>query len=336
MSGRRHLTALTALVLLAWVGLARGAEAAEPVVVLEPHIEPLLDEATRASVLRAFYQALGREGAEPARAPDPHVCEQGGCERATQAQAQTGGQRSVQLTIWRSATSPDGGAGGVSVALVSSDGLRYSEGAVVVGKNEAAIIDAIAVATRGAYERLRRGPGPWLDVTGGPHGSAIVVDDRRVGIVPGRYRVSGGLHHVVVSAPGFATYDATITVPRNLDAWKQLEIELQPTPEPAGAAALSDESNERRSPLNYAIAGCALTLGAVIAIAPMRTMLNGGECGRMDSGRCTGVIEMDTGSSVQLGAAALLVVGGVAFAVWAPLRVRVYSESAQAELALRF
>jgi hypothetical protein len=337
MSVSRHRTASAALVLLAWIGTAPSAAAAEPIVVLQPLIEPLLSEATRASALQALDEALRREGEGPTHSTEPRPCEQPGCEQASQggAHAAAGGQRTVQLTIWRSTTSPDGVAGGVSVAIVSSDGLRYSEGSIINGKHDAAIIDAIGAATHGAYERLRRGPGPWLEVRGAPTGSAVTIDNRRVGVVPGRYRVAGGLHHVVVTAPGFATFDATVTVPRNLDAWKQLDIELHPD-RASIANELDGESSARPSPINYVIAGCALTLGAVIAISPIRTMLEDGECGRVDSGRCTGVVEMDTGSSAQLGAAVLLVGGSAVFAIWAPLRVRVYSESAQAELALRF
>ena len=91
----------------------------------------------------------------------------------------------------------------------------------------------------------------------------------------------------------------------------------------------------RPSPLNFAIAGAAVVLGAVLAIGPLRTAADDGQCGREEDGRCTGVVAFDGGSAVQLGAATVLVLGGAAFALWAPLRVQVYSDGAEARLVGR-
>jgi hypothetical protein len=265
----------------------------------------------------------------PARA---EACEREPCAEGAPSTSQTG----AQLTIWRAATSER--PGGVSVALTQPDGTRYSEGVVVSTGNEGALATAIAAATRGALERYRRGPGPWLELDGAPAGSSISVDGAPLGTVPGRYRVAGGLHHVVVSAAGYASYDATVTVPRNPDAYKQLEVDLAPATA-AGDAVLTGDSEPRASrvsPLNYVLGGAAVVLGGVLAIRPIRTIAEDGECRRTESGRCTGVVALDAGTGLQLGAAALFMAGGVAFAIWAPLRVQATPESARAELTLQF
>jgi hypothetical protein len=316
--------------LAALIVLRASDASAQRAVVLAPHIEPELTEATRTGVLRALEQALLAQGARPEPAPAPaDACQGRACDPAEVAPANAD---AVQLTVWRAT---DGGVSGVSVA-VHRGGLRYSEGARVSGSDDSAIADAVLAATRGAYERARRGPGPWLAVTGRPDGSAVLVDDKPVGSVPGSFRVAGGLHHVVVRAEGFAPFDATITVPRNPDALKRVQIALQPASTlPVAAGATQPAGDTRPSPLNFAIAGAAVVVGSLLAIGPVRTAVEDGECGREESGRCTGIVEFDAGSAVQLGAATVLIAGGVGFALWAPLRVQVYSDGAEARLAVR-
>jgi hypothetical protein len=228
--------------------------------------------------------------------------------------------------------------GGVSVALVLADDGRYSEGARVADGSEAALVAAVVAATRGAYARLRRGPGPWLEVGGVPEGASVLVDSQRVGEVPGRYRVQGGLHHVLVSAEGYETYDETVTIPRNIDGWKRLDVALSAAQPSAFATRPSSNSNRstQASVLNYVIAGGAMALGTILAIGPMRTVADDGECGRRESRRCTGVVTFDAGSGVQLGTALLLVAGGAAFALWAPLRSGDLNDTARAWTGNRF
>jgi hypothetical protein len=320
-----------AIFLLALSGPSLASAQSERVDVLTPRIEPALSQTERASALQALERALQDGGMQPAPAR-ADTCEREPCAEG----APNPTQLAVQLTIWRATTHE--GAGGASVALTQPDGTRYSEGVVVSAGNEGALAIAIAAATRGALERYRRGPGPWLELDGAPPGSSIAVDGEPLGTVPGRYRVAGGLHHVVVSAAGYASYDATVTVPRNPDGYKHVEVDLAPATD-AGDATLTADPEPRASrvsPLNYAIGGAAVVLGGVLAIRPVRTIAEDGDCGRTESGRCTGVVALDAGTGVQLGAAALFLAGGVAFAIWAPLRVQATPESARAELTLRF
>lgn len=325
MSPRPAVTAgIACLVAIGATGVS-----AQPAVVLAPHIEPDLAEPERSAILHAFDQALIAEGVQP-RPVQAGACPSGNCDASAVAAFETD---AVQLTVWRS---DSGGISGVSVAVVRS-GMRYSEGASVEAGRDDGVANAVLEATRGAYQRARRGPGPWLEVTGRPAGSAVVVDGQPMGAVPGRYRVAGGLHRVVVRAEGFEPYDATVTVPRNPDGLRRIELELRRDDVAQTETVVTQQLAETRpSPLNFAIAGVAVVLGAVLAIGPLRTAADDGQCGREEFGRCTGIVEFDGGSAVQLGAATVLVLGGAAFALWAPLRVQAYNDGAEARLAARF
>jgi hypothetical protein len=76
----------------------------------------------------------------------------------------------------------------------------------------------------------------------------------------------------------------------------------------------------RPSVANYIIAGVAAAAAVVLSIRPVRSALEDGECGQVDGGRCTGVVQFDAGQALQLTSAGLLLAAGVTFAVWAPLR----------------
>ena len=67
------------------------------------------------------------------------------------------------------------------------------------------------------------------------------------------------------------------------------------------------------------LGGLAVGVGVLLAIGPVRSAVDDGECGRTEAGRCTGVVRFDGLEAVKLVAGAVLVVGGVAFVVVAPL-----------------
>ena len=142
---------------------------------------------------------------------------------------------------------------------------------------------------------------------------------------------------MIVSHPGFTSFDETITVARNPDALKHVAVALQPAPALASATPRDTaDATASRSPLNYAIAGAAAAAGVVLAIGPVRSALEDGECGRVARERCTGVVEFGAGQALQLAAAGLLFAGGVAFAVWAPLQTTPDDHAAGIELGARF
>jgi hypothetical protein len=325
---RRDRAALIVSVLTV-AALQHSSAAAQRALVLAPRIEPAVDEAQRTEAVGALGDALRLAGIEPLSPAGVPAC---GDDACTQAQrAALAAEYTVQLTVWGAEGSAERGIGGVSVSVLDPGGHRYSDGARVDAAS-APLRAAVMSAARSAVNRMRRGPGPWLELTGPVSGAAVTVDGRAVGTMPGRFRVAGGLHHVRVSHSGFATFDATVTVPRNIDALKTLAVELQPA---SRSAARARSSRSARSPWNYVIGGAAVALGVTLAIGPIRTSLDDGECGRIEADECTGVVRFDALSAVQLGVAALLVAGGGTVALWGPLRVRVDGSSALIEARMK-
>lgn len=317
-------TALIALALATIPALASAQRA----LVLAPRIEPVLSEAQRAEAAQALEAALTAAGIEPVHGDAVAACEDDAC--AQRQRAAVGADQAIQLTVWRREGGGDAAIGGVSVGILDASGNRFSYGERV-SATDPALAPSVTTAARHALERLRRGPGPWLELSGPVEGS-VTIDGREAGTMPGRFRVAGGLHHVVVERPGFAPFDATVTVPRNVDALKAVTVELQPS-SGAGSSDRVANSGPRstRSPWNYAIGGAAAALGVALSIGPVRSSLDDGECGRIEGDRCTGVVRFDALQAVQLGAAVLLVAGGATVAFWGPIRVRMDSSSAVIE-----
>jgi hypothetical protein len=315
------------LLLIAAV-LSPGVVRAERAVMLAARSERPLSSVERAELTAALEDALRAHDVEPIATTATEPCAEVACIEA--AIHDSGAGHAVELTVWRAV---DESISGVSVSLVKAGGERYSEGAQVDRAEGPRA--AVATATRGAYERMRRGPGPWLELSGEPAGAAITVDGQAAGALPRQVKVAGGLHRVVVSQPGFESFDETITVARNPDALKRVTVALRPAPlettsdAPTSAAAKS-------SPLNYAIAGAAAAVAVVLAIGPARSALEDGECGRIERERCTGVVQFDAGQAVQLAAAGLLFAGGVAFTIWAPLKMTPDDHTAGLALSARF
>jgi len=283
---------------------------AERVMVLPLRSEVALDATVRAEAQDALAYALNAERFEVAMDVASEPCPDAACVAVRLGEA--GAQHAVELVLWRA---PEGAISGVSVSILERTGERFSEGAQVA--SDGGLRDAVIRATHGAAERQRRGPGPWLEVQGSPDGAAITIDGQAAGALPRRVKVSGGLHRVVVSSGGYEPLEQTITVPRNPDALKLLEVELRVARDAGDRGSPTIES----SPWNYAIAGVAVAAGVVLGIGPIRSAAQDGECGRKRSGVCTGVVTFDGGEGAQLAGAGLLVAGGVAFAIWSPITV---------------
>jgi hypothetical protein len=290
--------------------LPATAVRAESAVMLSPRSERALSAAERAELTAALEHALRAQGVHGVAMDATEACADHECIAA--ALRARDAAHAAELTVWHAA---DGTITGVSISLVQAAGERYSEGAQVKPGHDVTL--AIEEAARGAYARMRRGPGPWLALEGVPAGASITVDGQAAGVLPRQVKVAGGLHRVVVSHPGYTPLDETVTVPRNPDALKHVSIALTASPPPATRAV---DMRARPSVVNYAIAGVAAAAAAVLAIRPLRTAIEDGECGRIEDERCTGVVEFDAVQALQLSAAGLLLATGVTIAVWAPLR----------------
>jgi PEGA domain len=308
--------------------LVPGTARAERAVVLAARSERPLSAAERAELTTAIDHALRAHEVQPLAATATDPCADSSCVAVAIRDGSAG--HAVELTVWHAV---DGTISGVSVSLVKPSGERYSEGAQI--EDNGGVRAAIASAAHGAYERMRRGPGPWLELAGHPAGATITVDGQAAGALPRQVKVTGGLHRVVVSHPGFEPFDETVTVARNPDALKHVSVALHRAVPPAATDAPVTARTER-SPLNYAIAGAAAAVAVVLAIGPVRSALDDGECGRVERDRCTGVVEFDAGQALQLAAAGLLFAGGATVAIWAPLRTTPDDPAAGVELSARF
>ena len=271
--------------------------------------------------MQSLAEAVRSVGAEPVREPEeaaaPEPVAAGAEPPPTDLAARleaAGAQHAVALTLWRAG---DGAVSGVAVSVTTPDGARYRQGAELAADGQLAA--AVAEATAGAYARLRRGPGPWLELEGSPAGAVISVDGQAAGALPRRVKVAGGLHHLEVESPGYTPFDETITVPRNLDALKRVRVALEPLPVASVPPVGLPPSAASPSAWNYVLGGLAVGVGVLLAIGPVRSAVDDGECGRTEAGRCTGVVRFDGLEAVKLVAGAVLVVGGVAFVVVAPL-----------------
>ena len=320
---------MLACLLLLLPTVVAGA-APQRVLLLAPRVELDLDAAQRAALDAALASALKSQGVELVASATPGgaapACQELTCI-AQQLQAHDA-DHALELAVWRGIA---GGLGGVSVSLVQATGLRYSEGANV----ETTLAAALGNAVGGAYAKLRRGPGPWLEVTGLPGDAEIWIDGALAGTVPQRVRVLGGLHHLVVRKAGFEAHDETITVPRNHDAWKRVTVGLEPI-ELATAASHDSVVADEASWVNYAIGAVALGAGVWLGVGPLRSAARDGECGRREDDLCTGVVRFDGGEVAQLAVAGLLVAGGVTVALWSPVRVRAGHDHALIEAKAAF
>jgi hypothetical protein len=310
---------------LFFVVLCPALAAAERGLILPFHSEVALEPGQRARIEEQLRQALGAEGIEGLVDTQTAPCAELACVQARLSTV--GAEHAIELQLWRSV---DGKLSGVSVSIVEPSGARFSEGAEVAGDQDFAA--PLAKAVRGAIERLRRGAGPWLEVHGNPPGAAITVDGEAAGLLPGRVKVAGGLHRVAITADGYETLEQTVTVPRNPDALKTIEVALTR----AQSRAQSEVSSEA-SPWNYVIAGVAGAAGVFLAIGPMQSALRDGECARKAvDGTCTRVVTFDAGEGLQLAAAGLLFAGGATMAIWSPIRARVESDGVSAVIAGHF
>jgi hypothetical protein len=284
---------------------------AERALVLPLRSEVALSSTQVAQIKAALDNALREQGVEPLESAHVDPCGDQQCVATRIAQSMA--QHAVELAFWRAS---DGRISGVSASVLLTAGERFGEGAPVA--SDAELFAAINSATRGAYARLRRGAGPWLQLDGTPHGAEIAVNGQPVGALPQRVKVRGGLHRVRVSQIGFEPFEHAVTVPRNIDAQKRLTIELRPALAPADASATQPRA-VRPSAINYVLGGAGIAAAVLLGVGPLRSLAQDGECGRTEANVCTGVVDFGAAQGIQLAAATLLLGAGITVSLWAPL-----------------
>jgi hypothetical protein len=217
--------------------------------------------------------------------------------------------------------------GSLSAALVTSEGTAFTGGVRV---DERGLADATVRALGLAYERWRRGPGPWLSVDG-PHGSRVRVDQGPLAIVPYTERHEPGLHQLrVEDEAGNAIYSAALQLPDDPNHHERVHVkpiarEPMAASEPmaAGAPVAAQPPpaaplppsywQRKRSVWNYVL-GVPIALAGVfytsVGIAQFHAR---GDCSEHAGGTCTRRKTVNAGSraALALGLTGVAVGGGL-------------------------
>lgn len=291
------------------------------VFVIAPHWFPKGTDGERVGdeIVRAIQEDLASEHRvlaplEVARLVEREErvwCDGGACaERYREA---AGAVATIFIIVGRSGAGA-GPSTSFQIGIQPAPGLEYIVGALLSDGP----LQEIAVKTfREAFRRYRQGPGPWLEVVGGPKGAEVFVDDRSVGLLPLTIAVQTGGHLVRVQKKGFAPVMRTIRFDSPTDR-ARLEFYLEPERIELASAADQLAASEKgppasprrdKRPMRFVWAGSGLLVGGIgLVAAPLVAMASADCTQRGPDGAC--VSEED--GLPQSAAVSLFVVGGVA------------------------
>lgn len=228
------------------------------------------------------------------------------------------------------APTPRSAGGSVSAAIVTPEALAYV-GTAEVGA--AGMFAAVSRALGIAYERYRRGPGPWLSVEG-PDGSRVRIDDHAPAGTPYTERHEPGVHRVYVeNEAGKPLYELSLRLPDDPAHHERLRVEPAPsvptptevaassTPAAAAATAAAPAPREersywrrRRSKWNYYVGVPIALVGAFYTAVGIGHYLARGDCAERAQSTCVRRKTVDAGSRAALiGGLGGLAVGGGLF-----------------------
>ena len=205
-----------------------------------------------------------------------------------------------------------GQSSSLSVALVTVEGIAYS-GNVEIGDRgvHAATQQAVAIA----FDRLNRGPGPWLKVDG-PDGSRVRINAGAPQALPYMEKTEPGLQRIVVEdAQGRMLYEATINLPDDPAHYELVEISAEEAAQAIASAekprAPSSYWQRKRSSWNYIIGVPLAVAGLAYAIAGAVHHAKDGKCVN-DREPCTEQYKANGMSTAELvlGIAGVAVGGG--------------------------
>jgi len=249
-------------------------------------------------------------------------CDGGACaERYREA---AGAVATVFIIVSRAAAGT-GPATSFQIGIQPSPGLEYIEGAIL---SEGPLKDIAVKAFREAFRRYRQGPGPWLEVVGGPKGAAVFVDDRSVGVLPLTLAVQVGNHLVRVESKTFTPLTKPVSFESPTDRTR-LEFRLEPERIEVAPAPAADQRGGGKAPqasprrdgspseraTRFVWAGSGLLVGgAGLVAAPLVAMASADCSQRGPDGAC--VNEDGLRKSIAI---PFFVVGGAAMAVGAGL-----------------
>lgn len=204
--------------------------------------------------------------------------------------------------------------GGLSATLVTREGNAFTGNVHI---DDRGVEDATVRALGVAYERWRRGTGPWLSVDG-PAGSRISVDDGPLTALPYVEKHDPGLHRVhVEDANGTELYSGAVHLPDDANHRERLHVEpplvAEVEPGAVAGAAGSGYWDRPRSRWNY-WAGVPLVVAGVFYTAVgIAQFAARGDCAEESGGRCVRQKTVNAGSraALALGIAGIAVGGGL-------------------------
>lgn len=307
--------------------LTRAAKA-DVFVIAPPHFAGTDGESVSDEIVRAIQEDLGPENrvlapleaAALVKKEERVWCRGGACaERYREAASAVA---AIVVRVTRVGEGP-GLATSFQVGIQPSPGIEYTKGALL---SDGPLREIAVKAFREAFREYRQGPGPWLEVTGGPDGATIYVDEREVGTLPRTLAVPIGSHRVRVEARTFAPMTKAVSFDTATDR-KRLEFRLEPAhvslasvtePAPGERAAPEeiDPPSLWKDPVFYVGAGSVVAGGVLIGVAvPNKT--GSGDCAeRGPSGACEEYRQFGPGPKVMLGAGISLAAAGLLLGGW--------------------
>ena len=177
---------------------------------------------------------------------------------------------------------------------ISSRGMRPSNVSVVLTENPKAFFGGsapvegldIRAAVRAAFDTARakqeEGAGPWLSVSGAPHGAMVYVDGAEYGRLPFEKRhVEAGSHKFEVREDGYLTESRTLSIAPRIDHVEVVAVALKPLDESKAHAALGSGGSSHaihRSPWDWALGGSIVAAGAVHLASGIIQKSEAGDC----------------------------------------------------------
>lgn len=322
---------VVSVVVLSWSAAVR----ADTFAIVPPWYAGTDGKAVSAEIVRIIQEDLSKhnEALGPqqllALVPksDRVSCEGGAC--AEKYREAAGAIAAVVVRVDRLGVGP-GPATSFQIGIQPAVGVEYTQGAVLA---DGALPEIVLKAFHEVYRQYRQGPGPWLELAGGPDGATVYVDDRVSGKLPCTLAVPVGAHLVRVESEGFEPTTRMVGLHSVTDRAK-LDIRLAAARVTLGGRAapktlvpavptLGKEDRWWEKPLPWGVGGgVVLSAGGVLLGIGARNKGRTGECTRADlSGvNCPKAYQSGAGTTAMLVGGGVLVGAGVGMITWSVMR----------------
>jgi len=256
-------------------------------------------------------------------------CEGGACaERYREA---SGAIAAVVIRVDRLGVGA-GPATSFQIGIQPAIGVEYKQGAVL---SDGALPEIVLKAFHEVYRQYRQGPGPWLELAGGPDGATVYVDNRVSGKLPCTLAVPVGAHLVRVEARGFEPTTRMVGLESVTDRAK-LDIRLESArvtlggsktaekPVPVAPPVGRDNVDQWwEKPLPWGVGGGAVLAGGAVLLGfGARNKGRVGECANhgLSGVSCPGSYQSGADTTAMLIGGGMLAGAGVAMITWSVMQ----------------